>query len=91
MVADALGDRATLHTLEGAAGFHCQTGAGQELSRAIHAWLNKTLGKATKAQGWLQVKFAMPGGAARDPLLLARWNVCTWSRLVLFRRCGKTR
>ncbi len=48
MVADALGDWATLHTFEGAAGFHCQTGAGQELSRAIHAWLNKTLGKMGK-------------------------------------------
>ncbi len=45
-VADALGDLATLHTFRGAAGFHCQTGAGQELSRTIHAWLNKTLGKA---------------------------------------------
>ncbi|KAJ5115040.1 hypothetical protein NUU61_000799 [Penicillium alfredii] len=45
-VADALGDRATLHTFKGVAGFHCQTGAGQELSRTIHAWLNKTLGKA---------------------------------------------
>ena len=44
-VADALGDLATLHTFKGVAGFHCQTGAGQELSRAIHAWLNKTLGK----------------------------------------------
>ncbi|OAA34677.1 2,6-dihydropseudooxynicotine hydrolase [Beauveria brongniartii RCEF 3172] len=47
-VADALGDWATLHTFKGVAGFHCQTGAGQELSRAIHAWLNKTLGKAGK-------------------------------------------
>ena len=45
-VADALGHWATLHTFKGVAGFHCQTGAGQELSRTIHAWLNKTLGKA---------------------------------------------
>jgi pimeloyl-ACP methyl ester carboxylesterase len=44
-VADALGQWATLHTFKGAAGFHCQTGAGQELSRTIHAWLNKTLGQ----------------------------------------------
>lgn len=44
-VADALGHWATLHTFKGVAGFHCQTGAGQELSRTIHAWLNKTLGK----------------------------------------------
>lgn len=43
-VADALGRWATLHTFKGVAGFHCQTGAGQELSRTIHAWLNKTLG-----------------------------------------------
>ena len=45
-VADALGHWATLHTFKGVAGFHCQTGAGQELSRTIHAWLNKTLSKA---------------------------------------------
>lgn len=45
-VADALGDLATLHTFKGVAGFHCQTGAGQELSRTIHAWLNKTLGNS---------------------------------------------
>ena len=44
-VADALGHWATLHTFKGVAGFHCQTGAGQELSRTIHTWLNKTLGK----------------------------------------------
>ena len=43
-VANALGHWATLHTFKGVAGFHCQTGAGQELSRTIHAWLNKTLG-----------------------------------------------
>ncbi|KAK3180441.1 hypothetical protein K4F52_008169 [Lecanicillium sp. MT-2017a] len=47
-VADALGDWATLHTFKGVAGFHCQTGAGQELSRAIHGWLNKVLGKPGK-------------------------------------------
>ncbi|KAJ5371760.1 Alpha/Beta hydrolase protein [Penicillium concentricum] len=43
-VADALGHWATLHTFKGLAGFHCQTGSGQELSRTIHAWLNTTLG-----------------------------------------------
>lgn len=43
-VKEALGDKATLHTFTGSAGYHCQTGAGQELSRAIFAWLNKTLG-----------------------------------------------
>lgn len=43
-VKDALGDKATLHNFTGSAGYHCQTGAGQELSRAIFAWLNKTLG-----------------------------------------------
>ncbi|KAE8343846.1 hypothetical protein BDV24DRAFT_172503 [Aspergillus arachidicola] len=46
-VADALGHWATLHTFKGVAGFHCQTAAGQELSRTIHAWLNKTLGNVT--------------------------------------------
>ncbi|CAM1510810.1 Fc.00g083230.m01.CDS01 [Cosmosporella sp. VM-42] len=44
-VADALGDKATLHRFTGAAGYHCQTGAYQELTRTIFAWLNKTLGK----------------------------------------------
>lgn len=42
-VADALGDRATLHKFTGVAGYHCQVGAGQELARVIFAWLNKTL------------------------------------------------
>lgn len=46
LVKDALGDKATLHRFTGVAGYHCQTGAGQELTRAIFAWLNKTLGKA---------------------------------------------
>ncbi|KAJ6155103.1 hydrolases or acyltransferase [Penicillium chermesinum] len=45
-VKDALGDRATLHEFHGVAGYHCQTGAGQEMARAMFAWLNKTLGKA---------------------------------------------
>ena len=43
-VADALGDRATLHKFTGVAGYHCQVGAGQELARVIFAWLSKTLG-----------------------------------------------
>ena len=43
-VKEALGDKATLHTFTGSASYPCQTGAGQELSRAIFAWLNKTLG-----------------------------------------------
>ncbi|KAJ4303524.1 hypothetical protein N0V90_002420 [Kalmusia sp. IMI 367209] len=43
-VKDALGDKATLHAFNGTAGYHCQTGAAQELSRTIFAWLNKTLG-----------------------------------------------
>jgi pimeloyl-ACP methyl ester carboxylesterase len=42
-VKTALGDKATLHTFNGTAGYHCQTAAGQELSRTIFAWLNKTL------------------------------------------------
>ncbi|KAJ5895335.1 hydrolases or acyltransferase [Penicillium taxi] len=45
-VKDALGDRATLHAFLGVAGYHCQTGATQEMARAIFAWLNKSLGKA---------------------------------------------
>jgi hypothetical protein len=44
-VADALGDKGTLHIFNGTAGYHCQTGALQELSRTIFAWLNKTLYK----------------------------------------------
>lgn len=45
-VKDALGDKATLHNFTGVAGYHCQTGAEQEMARTIFAWLNKTLGKA---------------------------------------------
>ena len=41
--ADALGEKATLHVFNGTAGYHCQTGAGQELTRTIFAWLNETL------------------------------------------------
>ena len=41
--ADALGERGTLHVFEGVAGYHCQTGAQQELARTIFAWLNKVL------------------------------------------------
>jgi pimeloyl-ACP methyl ester carboxylesterase len=43
-VAAALGDRATLHNFTGAAGYHCQVGAFQELSRTMFAWLNQTVG-----------------------------------------------
>jgi hypothetical protein len=39
----ALGDIATLHNFTGVAGYHCQTGAGQELSRTMFAWLYKTI------------------------------------------------
>jgi len=42
-VKDALGDRATLHTFTGVAGYHCQVGAVQEQMRTMFAWLNKTL------------------------------------------------
>lgn len=42
-VADALGERGTLRVFEGVAGYHCQTGAQQELARTIFAWLNKVL------------------------------------------------
>ncbi|KAI9042364.1 alpha/beta hydrolase family protein [Aspergillus affinis] len=43
-VKDALGDRATLHDFKGVAGYHCQIGAAQELTRTMFAWINKTLG-----------------------------------------------
>ena len=36
-VKDALGDNATLHRFNGIAGYHCQTGAAQEMTRAIFA------------------------------------------------------
>ena len=39
----ALGDLGTLHDFNGTAGYHCQTGATQEMVRAVFAWLNKTL------------------------------------------------
>lgn len=42
-VKDALGNKGTLHKFSGAAGFHCQTGAGQELLRTMFAWINKAL------------------------------------------------
>ncbi|KIW45237.1 uncharacterized protein PV06_03639 [Exophiala oligosperma] len=35
MVKDALGDRTALHIFKGTAGFHCQTGAPQELGRVL--------------------------------------------------------
>ncbi|RSL99290.1 hypothetical protein CDV31_012248 [Fusarium ambrosium] len=43
-VKKALGDQAELHVFTGAAGYHCQTGAGQEMMRVMFAWLHKTLG-----------------------------------------------
>ncbi|KAK7423387.1 hypothetical protein QQZ08_009064 [Neonectria magnoliae] len=46
LVKDALGDRAELHMFNGSAGFHCQTGAPQELNRVMFAWLDKTLNKS---------------------------------------------
>ncbi|KAH6685435.1 Alpha/Beta hydrolase protein [Plectosphaerella plurivora] len=42
-VSDALGDKGTFHEFMGVAGYHCQSGAQQELARTIFAWLNKTL------------------------------------------------
>ncbi|KAL4877364.1 Alpha/Beta hydrolase protein, partial [Aspergillus karnatakaensis] len=42
-VKDALGDRGTLHVFNGTAGYHCQSGAIQEMTRTLHAWLHKTL------------------------------------------------
>ncbi|KAM0318670.1 hypothetical protein ACHAPQ_010587 [Fusarium lateritium] len=42
-VKDALGHRGTFHKFMGVAGYHCQSGAQQELDRTIFAWLNKVL------------------------------------------------
>jgi pimeloyl-ACP methyl ester carboxylesterase len=42
-VKDALGDKGTLFLFNGTSGYHCQTAAGQEMTRAVFAWLNKTL------------------------------------------------
>ncbi|KAF4460672.1 hypothetical protein FALBO_12539 [Fusarium albosuccineum] len=42
-VKDALGDKGTFHEFMGVAGYHCQSGAQQELARTIFAWLNNTL------------------------------------------------
>ncbi|KAJ5345985.1 hypothetical protein N7452_003989 [Penicillium brevicompactum] len=42
-VKNALGDKGTLHKFAGVAGYHCQSGATQELVRTIFAWINKTL------------------------------------------------
>ena len=38
----ALGSLGTLHDFNGTAGYHCQTGATQEMVRSFFAWLNKT-------------------------------------------------
>lgn len=45
LVKDALGEKAELHMFNGTAGFHCQTGASQELGRVMFAWLDKTLNR----------------------------------------------
>ena len=42
-VKDALGDKGTFHEFKGVAGYHCQSGAQQEMARTIFAWLNKVL------------------------------------------------
>ncbi|KAK4506379.1 hypothetical protein PRZ48_000109 [Zasmidium cellare] len=42
-VSDALGERATYHLFKGVAGYHCQSGAQQEMQRTIFAWLNRVL------------------------------------------------
>jgi pimeloyl-ACP methyl ester carboxylesterase len=44
LVKEGLGDNAEVHFFNGTAGFHCQTGASQELARVIFAWLDKVLG-----------------------------------------------
>lgn len=42
----ALGTLGTLHDFNGTAGYHCQTGATQEMVRSFFAWLNKTFAKS---------------------------------------------
>ncbi|RGP78925.1 hypothetical protein FLONG3_2830 [Fusarium longipes] len=44
LVKEGLGDNAEVHFFNGTAGFHCQTGATQELARVMFAWLDKVLG-----------------------------------------------
>ncbi|KAF4443215.1 hypothetical protein F53441_11524 [Fusarium austroafricanum] len=44
-LAKHLGD-AEVHMFNGTAGYHCQTGAAQELGRVIFAWLDKILNKS---------------------------------------------
>lgn len=39
----ALGSQATYHLFKGAAGYHCQVGAFEELNRVMFGWLNQTL------------------------------------------------
>jgi pimeloyl-ACP methyl ester carboxylesterase len=43
-VKEALGSQATYHLFKGAAGYHCQLGAFEELNRVMFSWLKKTLG-----------------------------------------------
>lgn len=42
-VKDALGEKGTLYKFSGVAGYHCHSGAQQEMVRTIFAWLNKIL------------------------------------------------
>ena len=45
MLAQTLGTLGTLHDFNGTAGYHCQTGATQEMVRSFFAWLNKIFPK----------------------------------------------
>ncbi|KAJ5116668.1 hypothetical protein N7456_001016 [Penicillium angulare] len=45
-VAKALGNKATLYQFNGTSGYHCQTGALQDLTRTMFAWIHKTLANA---------------------------------------------
>ncbi|KAJ0415901.1 Alpha/Beta hydrolase protein [Aspergillus carlsbadensis] len=51
IVSEALGERATLHVFNGTAGYHCQSGAVQEMTRTIHAWLHKVLPENGSEEG----------------------------------------
>ena len=49
LVKDALGDRATLHPFNGAAGYHTQVGATEEANRVVHTWLNQVFNMTSTA------------------------------------------
>ncbi|KAF2171540.1 hypothetical protein M409DRAFT_63769 [Zasmidium cellare ATCC 36951] len=49
LVKNALGDRATLYSFDGAAGYHTQVGASVESNRVIHMWLDSVFNMTSQA------------------------------------------